>query len=64
MPIKYDGMPESEPEKDLEEINQDELMGFILRATTDRYSLTYEEVDAVLNAQEQFMAAKGFIDSE
>ena len=60
--LKYDGKPvmKKEPEP---ELNQDEMTGFILRRTSERHSLTYEEVQAVLDAETEYLRQKGFIDN-
>lgn len=59
--IKFDGDhlldEKEEPEQ---ELNEDELAGYILRVTTDR-SLTYEDIKAVLDAETEFLRNKGFI---
>lgn len=61
--IKYDGMPEPEKEKE-NDLNQDELLGFILRKTTEMdLRLTYEEVQSVIDAETEFLRNKGFIDN-
>lgn len=61
--IKYDGMPE--PEKQQEsELNQDEMAGFILRRLSESgLSLSFEEVNAVIDAETEFLKQKGFIDN-
>lgn len=58
--MRYDGMPK-EQEKVEEELNQDEMIGFIMRATHNQ-GLTYEGVRSVLDAEEQFLIHKGYID--
>lgn len=62
MPISYDGMPKP-VSKDEPEVNEDELMGYIMRKTSDR-SLTFEDVEAVLAAEEDYLKEKGFMDTE
>lgn len=61
--IKFDGShlvkKEEEPAK---ELNEDELAGYILRVTTER-SLTFEDVQAVLDAETEYLRMKGFIEN-
>lgn len=45
------------------EINEDELIGYIMRNTRN-HNLTYQQVEAVLQAEGQFMVDNGFMDSE
>lgn len=45
-------------EEDEQEINEDELIGSIMRRTTD-LRLEYEEVKAVLDAEMDFLKEKG-----
>jgi len=40
-------------------INTDELIGYILRKTGDDYHLDYEEVQAVLDSELEFLKSKG-----
>lgn len=40
-------------------INEDELIGYILRKTSYSHSLTFEEVRAVLDAEMDFLKSKG-----
>lgn len=40
-------------------INTDELIGYILRKTGDEYHLDYEEVQAVLDSELEFLKSKG-----
>lgn len=62
MDIKYDGMPKKKEENYPKEINEDELIGFIMRQTHE-LGLTYEEVSAVLDAETSFMIDKGYMDA-
>lgn len=62
MDIKYDGMPKKKEEKFLKEINEDELIGYIMRQTHE-LGLNYEEVSAVLDAETNFMIEKGYMDA-
>lgn len=41
------------------EINEDELVGYIMRKTGDDHNLCYEEVRAVLDAEIEFLKEKG-----
>ena len=43
-------------------INEDELIGYILRKTSFSHSLTYEEVRSVLDAEMDFLKGKGLIE--
>lgn len=40
-------------------INEDELVGYIMRKTGDDHSLYYEDVKAVLDAEIEFLKEKG-----
>lgn len=40
-------------------INEDELVGYIMRKTGDDHNLCYEEVRAVLDAEIEFLKEKG-----
>lgn len=62
MEIKYDGMPKRSEEKMPEEINQDELIGYIMRQTVE-HDLSYSKVQAVLNAETSFLIEKGYMDA-
>ena len=44
-------------------INEDELIGYILRKTSYSHSLTYEEVRSVLDAEIDFLKEKGIADT-
>lgn len=60
--IQYDGKPveKREPEP---ELNEDEMTGYIMRRTAEAgHSLTYEEVQAVIDAETEYLRDKGFID--
>lgn len=49
--------------KEVVTVNEDELVGYIIRtAHEDGIRLTYEEVNAVLNAEMDFLASKGLVD--
>lgn len=62
--IKYDGMPrQEEVEPANGELNEDEMVGYIMRNTKD-HTLDYEQVKAVLDAETAFLTEKGFIDPE
>lgn len=43
-------------------INEDELIGYILRKTSYSHILTYEEVRSVLDAEMDFLKEKGLIE--
>lgn len=60
--IRYDGMPEPEEEEHVvhPEINDYEMIGFIMEYTRDR-DLTYNDVKAILQAETEFLLAKGHI---
>lgn len=60
--IKYDGAHLVEKDEEKEEtLNVDEMSGYILRVISDKFSLTYEEVTAVLDAETEYLRKKGFI---
>ena len=40
-------------------INEDELIGYIMRKTGDSHSLYYDDVRAVLDAEMDFLKEKG-----
>lgn len=63
MGIKYDGMPKPEEQELPEDVNEDELIGFIMRSTSN-HPLNFQQVKAVLDAEEQFLIEKGYIDSQ
>ena len=46
-------------EKKLPEINEDELIGYIMRKTGEEHTLYYEDVRAVLDAEMEFLKEKG-----
>lgn len=43
-------------------INEDELIGFILRKTSFDHSLAYDEVRSVLDAEMDFLKRKGLVE--
>jgi len=45
-------------------INEDELIGYILRKTNDDHQLDYDEVQAVLNSELKYLESKGLIEDE
>ncbi|WP_067725374.1 hypothetical protein [Oceanobacillus damuensis] len=60
--IPYDGMPQEEEEHVVhEEINEDEMIAFILIQNKDR-ELTYNDVKAILKAETTYLHNNGFID--
>ncbi|WP_027964731.1 hypothetical protein [Halalkalibacillus halophilus] len=60
---QHDGMRDPEPEEPTGELNEDELIGYIMRNTTGQH-LTYENVQAVLVAETHYLRDKGFIEDE
>lgn len=40
-------------------INEDELIGYIMRKTSSMHSLTYDEIRSVLDAEIEFLQGKG-----
>lgn len=61
--LKYDGKPvmKKEPEP---ELNEDEMIGYIMRRIAEAgHLLTYEEVQAVIDTETEYLREKGFIDS-
>lgn len=61
MGLEYDGMPKKKQETVEKEVNQDELVGYIMRNTVD-LDLTFGEVQAVLDAETHFLIDKGYMD--
>ena len=59
--IKYDGMPKEEESVVHSEINELEMIGFIMQETSER-DLTFNDVQAVLKAETEYLQAKGIID--
>lgn len=43
-------------------INEDELIGYIMRKTGDSHSLYYDDVRAVLDAEMEFLKEKGLVE--
>lgn len=43
-------------------INEDEMIGYILRKTSIEHNLNYEEVQAVLDAEIDFLREKGIVE--
>lgn len=48
--------------KECEFVNEDELVGYIMRKTVDDHNLCYEEVRAVLDAEIEYLKEKGIIE--
>ena len=46
----------------MKEINEDELIGYILRKTSRDHCLTYEEVRNVLDVELEYLIEKGIAD--
>lgn len=44
-------------------INEDEMIGYIMRKLSDKHQLTYEEVRGVLDAETDFLKEKGIADT-
>jgi len=44
-------------------INEDEMIGYIMRKISDKHQLTYEEVRGVLDAEMDFLKEKGVADT-
>jgi len=44
-------------------INEDELIGYIMRKTSFSHSLTYDEIRSVLDAEIEFLQEKGIAKS-
>lgn len=40
-------------------VNEDEMIGFIMRKTSRNHSLSYDEVKAILDAEIEFLKEKG-----
>ena len=59
--IKYDGMPKEEESVVHSEINELEMIGFIMQETNER-DLTFNDVQAVLKAEREYLQAKGTLD--
>lgn len=62
MGIKYDGMPSPKEQQLPEEIDEDKLIGYIMRNTSN-HGLNYAQVKSVLDAEEQYMIDNGYMDS-
>lgn len=64
MGLEFDGMPKKKKEEmEPEEINQDELIGFIMRATQE-HDMRFSDVKAVLDAEEAFLVSRGYMDEQ
>jgi hypothetical protein len=63
MGLEYDGMPKKKiDEMQPEQLDQDKLIGYIMRKTKED-RLSYEEVQAVLDAETEFLVEHGYIDA-
>lgn len=61
--LQYDGKP-VEKRKPEPELNEDEMIGYIMRRIAEaEHLLTYEEVQAVIDAETEYLRKKGFIDN-
>lgn len=61
--LQYDGKP-AEKRKPEPELNEDEMIGYIMRRIAEaEHLLTYEEVQAVIDAETEYLRKKGFIDN-
>ena len=45
-------------------INEDELIGYIMRKTSHSHSLNYDEVRSVLDAEMEFLQEKGIAETD
>lgn len=60
--LQYDGKP-AEKRKPEPALNEDEMIGYIMRRIAEaEHLLTYEEVQAVIDAETEYLRKKGFID--
>jgi len=61
--LQYDGKP-VEKRKPEPELNEDEMIGDIMRRMAEAgHLLTYEEVQAVIDTETEYLRKKGFIDN-
>lgn len=64
MGLEFDGMPKKKIEEmQPEEINEDELIGYILRVC-HKHDMRFSEVKAVLDAEERFLIERGYMDNK